>query len=203
MACSFDHTAAELVEIGRWFASRGWAPAGAGNYSARLDDGTVAITVSGAHKGRLGASDIMRVDLDGGALDGKTPSAETLLHLQVYRVRPRTNAVLHTHSVPAVSLLRRLPGHSLRLAGYELLKAYPGVETHTARVDLPIVDNDQDMAALAAVLETTLGSLACPAYLIRDHGLYGWGATVDEASRVIEATEHLLECELAILGSAA
>jgi methylthioribulose-1-phosphate dehydratase len=35
-----------------------------------------------------------------------------------------------------------------------------------------------------------------PAYLIRGHGLYGWGATMAEARRVVEATEFMISCEL-------
>jgi len=34
------------------------------------------------------------------------------------------------------------------------------------------------------------------AYLIEGHGLYTWGATVDDAVRHIEALEFMLECEL-------
>ena len=34
------------------------------------------------------------------------------------------------------------------------------------------------------------------AYLIRGHGLYAWGATVDQARHRVEALEFLFECEL-------
>ena len=36
-----------------------------------------------------------------------------------------------------------------------------------------------------------------PAYLIRGHGLYGWGRDIAEAERVIEAAEWLAACEVA------
>ena len=42
---TFEEAAEGLVAIGRAFDARGWAPATSGNYSARLDDGRVAITV--------------------------------------------------------------------------------------------------------------------------------------------------------------
>ena len=41
-------------------------------------DGGIAITVSGAHKGRLSPEQVMRVSAGGAALDGRKPSAETL-----------------------------------------------------------------------------------------------------------------------------
>ena len=85
----------------------------------------------------------------------------------------------------------------LSLQGYELQKAFPGVADHRAAVSLPLVDNSQDMEALAAHVDRRLiADAAAPAYLIRGHGLYGWGRDIDEAERVVEACEVLLACEL-------
>jgi methylthioribulose-1-phosphate dehydratase len=198
MTVSFEQAAREIVEAGRWLDSRGWAPAGAGNYSMRLDDGAFGVTVSGTHKGRIGPADVMRVDAEGQSMDGRRPSAEVLLHMQIYRLRPAANAVLHTHSAKGTVLTRRLAGDALRLSGYEVMKAFPGVDGHDGTVALPVVDNDQDMVRLAGVVQARLEP-ATPAYLIRGHGLYGWGASMDEASRVVEAAEFLLECELETL----
>src|SRR6478735_1145910 len=93
-------TAAQaLAEIGRAFHLRGWAPATSGNYSARLDDGRIAITVSGAHKGRLTADDIMVLESG----DPRRPSAETALHLAIYRAFPEAGSVLHSHAAVSVA----------------------------------------------------------------------------------------------------
>src|SRR5687767_12371628 len=101
---------APIVAAGRLFHSRGWVPATAGNFSVRLDAKSVAVTVSGRHKGELGTGDFMRVDLHGKSLDkGKRSSAETLLHCQLYRHAPAIGAVLHTHS-PASTVLSRRHG---------------------------------------------------------------------------------------------
>jgi methylthioribulose-1-phosphate dehydratase len=35
--------------------------------------------------------------------------------------------------------------------------------------------------------------------LLRGHGVYAWGATVEEAERVVEALELLMSCELETL----
>ncbi|MEI9926597.1 MAG: class II aldolase/adducin family protein [Sphingomonas sp.] len=93
----FEDAAIALVETGRRIDARGWAPATAGNYSARLDDGSFAVTVSGRHKGRLSPADIMRVDAQGNPLTRGRPSAETALHLALYRAFPAAGAVLHGH----------------------------------------------------------------------------------------------------------
>jgi methylthioribulose-1-phosphate dehydratase len=187
-----------LIEVGAAFHARGWVPATSGNLSARLDDGSIAITASGRHKGRLGEADIMRVDAQGGALDGGKPSAETPLHLQLYALYPDVGAVLHTHSPGGVALSRAFP--RLRewvIEGHELIKALPGQTTHAARIVIPIVDNNQDMRALATAIAPALSIAPTPpAYLIRGHGLYAWGADVSEAERVVEALEWLFAADL-------
>lgn len=193
---SFDQARAGIVDIGRWMDSRGWAPATAGNYSMRLDDGSFAMTVSGVHKGRLTDDDVMRVDSAAGSLDGKRPSAEALLHVQLYRLFPQAGAVLHGHSPGAVALSRVL-GDRWTIGGHELLKVIPGLSTHDIEIEIPIVDNSQDMAAIERAIESRLLALTSPhAYLIRGHGLYAWGRSLAEAQRVVEGVEWLVEAEI-------
>jgi methylthioribulose-1-phosphate dehydratase len=203
----FNNAAKVLVEAGRRLDARGLAPATAGNYSQRLDDGTLAITVSGAHKGRLGLAEIMRVSAQGEPLDGKKPSAETLLHCLVYEVDPGAGAVLHTHSVAGTVLSRALDGDAMIFDGYEVAKIYPGVSTHDVRIVMPLVDNSQDMPALAAQLRPILAAQnpILPAFCIRGHGLYAWGPTLDQAEHVVEASEFLIACaweEMKLKGAA-
>ncbi|MCW8085790.1 methylthioribulose 1-phosphate dehydratase [Sabulicella glaciei] len=183
---------------GRRMDARGWVPATAGNISLRLADGRVAITRSGFHKGFIPEDGVMAVDLDGRPEDAALrPSAETGLHCGVFRRFPEVRAVLHGHSVPATTL-SRLAGDGLTLAGYELLKAFPGLPTHEAAVRLPVLDNDQDIARLQARVEHAwgAGAAAIPGYLIRGHGVYVWGADMPGALLRLEALEFMLACEL-------
>lgn len=197
MTANLDHAASQLVETGRRFDARGWAMAGSGNYSARLADGTFAITVSGRHKGRLTADDIMRVDAAGRSLDARRPSAETPLHVLVYRLRPEAQAVLHTHSVSAVTLGRLGGGEAVRLRGYEMLKALPGFDSHEDEAVLPVFDNDQDMPRLADRVETVLREAPrTPGFLLRGHGLYAWAGSIEQAVCAVESVEHMIACEL-------
>lgn len=193
---TYEQARVGIVEIGRWMDSRGWAPATAGNYSMRLDDGAFAMTVSGVHKGRLTDDDVMRVDSAAGSLDGKRPSAEALLHVQLYRLFPQAGAVLHGHSPGAVALSRVL-GDGWTIVGHELLKVIPGLTTHDIEIEIPIVDNSQDMAVIERAIEPRLLALTSPhAYLIRGHGLYAWGRSLAEAQRVVEGVEWLVEAEI-------
>jgi methylthioribulose-1-phosphate dehydratase len=190
---------AAIVAVGRWLDRKGWAPATAGNYSMRLDDGSFAVTVSGKHKGRLTPDDVMRVDREGNALDAKKPSAETELHLDLYARFPECGAVLHSHSPEAVGLSRAFAdADGYPLAGHEMLKVLPGIATHDVSIVLPIVANSQDMAdIIAAVAPALRVPAAIPAYLIRGHGLYGWGHDMAAAERVIEGLEWMIAAELA------
>ena len=197
VASIFAEAAEAIIAVGRAFDARGWAPATSGNYSVRLNDGSFAVTVSGWHKGRLTPDGVMRVDAAGASLDGKRPSAETALHLSLYRRFPEVGAVLHSHSPQAVALSRALGGN-WTIRGHELAKAFPGMTTHDAEIAVPIVENSQDMAEIEAAIAPYLAEeMPPPAYLIRGHGLYGWGRDIAEAERVIEAAEWLAACEVA------
>lgn len=194
----FDTAASHICEAGRLLDAKGMAPASSGNYSMRLNDGAFAVTVSGNHKGRLHIQDVMRVDAEGKALEEKKPSAETLLHTQIYKHYPDANAILHVHSTAGVVLTRLMHG-DIMLAGYEMLKAFPGVETHAVKVRLRAVDNTQDMPALANTLEEFIADLPVPAYMIRDHGFYVWGKDMEACFNMCEAVDHMLNAEVEIL----
>ena len=193
---SFEDAAEALIDVGRYTDQRGWVPATSGNFSVRLDDGSIAITVSGAHKGRLGRGDIMRLDESGRPREDKRPSAETLLHVQLYRRDPAIACVLHTHSVNA-TVLSRLADGDLLIEQMEVLKAFPGIGTHRTRVAVPVFANDQDMERLSREIAVRLDEgLDAPAYLIAGHGLYTWGDSVPAALRHLEALEFLFQCEI-------
>ncbi len=192
---------AALIEAGRDLHARGWVPATSGNFSARLNAAEIALTVSGRHKGKLDATGIMRVDLDGKAVgNDQRPSAETLLHTQLYRRYPDVGVVLHVHSANATLISRavqRAGQQDLVLAGYELLKAFPGCKTHATSMRVPVFDNEQDIPRLAAKVDAWLDANdPIYGYLIVGHGLYAWGHDMAETLRHLEAFDFLFDCEL-------
>jgi methylthioribulose-1-phosphate dehydratase len=197
---AFLDAAQQLVDAGRFIDSKGWVPATSGNFSARLSDGTIAITVSGKHKGRLVIDDIMLIDADANSLDGKKPSAETVLHTSLYKRFPAIHSVLHPHS-PSATLISRLYASEVVLEEYELLKALSGIDTHESRVVIPVFANDQNIPRLAEQVERYLDKHEiCYAYIIAGHGLYTWGSSVQETLRHLEALDFLFECELRLHG---
>jgi methylthioribulose-1-phosphate dehydratase len=197
MSPEFQQRAAELIDAGRLLYSMGMVPATSGNFSARLKDDTLAITVSGRHKGHLTPADIMLADATGRSLDGNRPSAETLLHVQIYHRFPEACCILHPHSVNA-TLLSLLADADIELRDYEILKAFPGIDTHECKITVPVFANDQDISRLATVVATRMADTneVFHGYLIRGHGFYTWGNSVKDALRHVEAFEFLFDCEM-------
>lgn len=190
----------ELIAAGRWMSQRGFLPATSGNLSCRLTLTQVAITASGGDKGALREEDILVADI--AVAPPARASAETPLHLQLYRDRSECGAVLHGHSVVSTLLSQvRADQDAILLSGYELLKAFAGIRSHDANVEVPVIANSQDVDGLAAQVSARLrqhrpGAQPAPCYLLVGHGFYAWGNTLDDARRHVEALDFLLTCEL-------
>jgi len=198
----FKMAAEQLVQTARWASRMGWAPATSTNYSMRLPDDAApaycAITSSRVDKGTIEAEHILAVDQHGRPInsDGLEPSAETPLHLLLYRTM-KAGAVLHTHSLPAalLSQLARDEGQVL-FSGWELLKGLSDIDTHEVEISLPVFPNSQDMKALSTRVERSLSTeRSCYGFLLAGHGLYAWGKDVHEAKRHLEVFEYLLQCQ--------
>ena len=174
-------------------------PATSGNFSVRdAATGSIFISPSGLDKGLITPADLLELDAQGHVLsgDGK-PSAETGLHVVIYRDRPEAHAIAHVHTIWNTLLSARCEsaGH-VEIAGYELLKALSGVETRTHRERVPVIANSQDYHMLARELEEALGGHSdAHGVLLSAHGLYTWGTSVAEARRHLEALEFLFEVE--------
>lgn len=203
MFSAFPRVIDDIIETGRWLDCRGWVPATGGNFSYRIDDAQILMTVSGRHKGELVPDDIMRVDYMGQSLDGKKPSAETLLHTGLYKIHPNINAILHIHPRSCVVYSMQHDADHVVLSGYELLKAFPNVGTHEAHVSIPIFDNTQDMMALQIKIDAWYkkhpGTI--PVYLVRGHGLTVGAKDIKTARYMAEATEELFAYECTLGGN--
>ena len=198
MAEDFDQVAQQLVSVAHKLYVRGWLLGTSGNLSAVIDSEPLklAITPSGADKGALHAEQILLIDEDAKRLSPHPakPSDESLLHVTVVQAR-EAGAVIHTHSVWATILSDMYSQQgAVEIEGYEMLKGLQGVKTHLHRESIPIVDNSQDMKALAVTIREVLAKYpSAHAVLLRRHGLYTWGRDVSEAQRHAEILEFLLE----------
>ncbi|KEO82103.1 methylthioribulose 1-phosphate dehydratase [Tumebacillus flagellatus] len=201
-------TVVELVDAAKNFAEKGWFPATSGNLSVKLSGEPLAfaVTASGKDKENLTVHDFLVVDADSKALEPTSlkPSAETLIHAEVYKRVPNAGACLHVHTQynNLISDLMFERGR-VRIQGLELIKAL-NIWEENAAIEIPIVENWADIPKLAAEIGDVLDPRV-PAVLIRNHGITAWGENVFAAKRHLEAFEwmfHNLFLKLTLQGNA-
>jgi methylthioribulose-1-phosphate dehydratase len=195
----FAILAKDLAASGKEFYRRGWVLGTSGNFSALIEREPlrVCITASGNDKGALAAeTHFLEIDERAAVLRGNgKPSAETLLHLATYKLKPEAGAILHTHSVWGTILSDvYFSKGAIEIEGYEMLKGLAGVTTHEHQEFLPIVENSQNYDELSRTIEQVLiEQPAAHGVYLRRHGLYTWGKDISEAKRHIEIYEFLFE----------
>ena len=198
MSESFAQIASSLASIARGFHARGWVIGTSGNLSAVVNREPLhlAMSPSGVDKGELSAEQILMIDEHARVLSDHQarPSDESPLHIRIVKERGAA-AVFHTHSIWNTILSDlHAPDGGLAIEGYEMLKGLEGVRTHEHREWLPIIENSQDMSALADSIGDTLRQHQdAHAFLLRRHGLYSWGNDLAQARRHVEILEFLLE----------
>jgi methylthioribulose-1-phosphate dehydratase len=197
MTQDVTEVAAGLAAVAQGFYARGWLLGTSGNLSAvvQREPLRIAMSPSGVDKGELRAEQVLSIDENARVVgQGGKPSDESLLHLRIVKERG-AGAVLHTHSVwnTILSDVYAADG-GIKIEGYEMLKGLQGVRTHEHAEWLPIVENSQDMTALADTIGETLSKHKdAHGFLLRRHGLYSWGDNLAQAKRHIEILEFLLE----------
>ncbi|CDL81678.1 aldolase [Xenorhabdus szentirmaii] len=99
---------AELVDRAYSMFERGYSSGGAGNISARLEDGSFIITPTNSSFGDLEADSLSKLDAKGNWVSGDKPTKEVAMHLAMYRNRPTCHAIVHLHS-PWLTALSCMP----------------------------------------------------------------------------------------------
>ncbi len=92
-----------LCRLGASLYTRGLTHGSTGNLSVRTDQGFL-LTPTGASLGALDPARLSVLDALGTHVGGDAPTKEALLHLAMYRERPRDHAVVHLHSTHSVAV---------------------------------------------------------------------------------------------------
>ena len=203
---------AELIKVSKNFYSRGWMLGTSGNLSILIQEEPLEflITASGNDKGELTEEDFLVVNQDGHCIEKETrsdeivsgcrgvgvsglekkPSAETLLHSTLYK---NTNAktVYHVHTTNSTLLSMQNAEGKIEFSDLEMLKGL-GFKTHDIKVQIPVIENSQDMKYLSEILPSYLNE-EVPCFLLKGHGIYTWGKTPEETKRHVEILEFLFE----------
>ncbi|RAL21741.1 methylthioribulose 1-phosphate dehydratase [Lujinxingia litoralis] len=196
---SRDAAAQAMLAAARDFYRFGWLHGTSGNLSARLSSQEALITASGRSKGSLTPDDFLTVDPDGQPThkDAPRPSAETGVHMAIYRALPEVGAIYHVHHLHAALCGKRdfKQGYTY-IADVEMIKGL-GLWEPDASARIPIVENHHDLKELAQTVADFLDSddfsPKIPGINLRNHGVYAWGKTPEEARRHIETFGYLFE----------
>jgi ribulose-5-phosphate 4-epimerase/fuculose-1-phosphate aldolase len=170
-----------LCALGRSLFERGLTHGSTGNLSVRCGDGFL-LTPTGVSLGALDPARLARLDASGRHVDGDAPTKETLVHLAMYRERPRDAAVVHLHSTYSVAVSV--------LDGVDAEDVLPPLTAYYAlRVGrLPLVPY---FAPGDAALADAVGRYAAThhAMLLANHGPVVSGATLHAAADAVEELE--------------
>ncbi len=169
-----------IVDIGRRLWQRGYVAANDGNISVRLEDDRLLTTPTGVSKEFMTADMLIVVDGRGNPIQAeRRPSSELKMHLEVYRLRPEVNAVVHAHppiatafSVAGVELDKCILPESVLTMGAVPTVPYATPSTEEVPEGLrPFIPN-------------------CDAVLLANHGAMTWAGALEEAYFRMETLEH-------------
>lgn len=188
----YNQVRTQIRDFGRRLLEQGLTTGSGGNLSQALrEQNLMAISPSGIDYDAIACQDVSLVDFSGKLIDGRQPSSEWQLHLEVYRKRPEIQAVVHSHSRFATTLAvlhRPLPACHY-LIGY--------AATSEIRVAPYATFGTWE---LAEVTVSALGSDNC--VLMANHGLLAVGTSLEKAFATALHCEEVAEiyCRAKALG---
>jgi ribulose-5-phosphate 4-epimerase/fuculose-1-phosphate aldolase len=141
-----------------------------GHCSVRRDANSFYINSGASMRSCLTVDDIVAVDLDGRPVDGGNvrPPLEFPIHAEVYRARPKVNAVFHTHPQWSTYLTMTDTPQKVVYAQASLLGDMPVMNS-------PMSVNTREMGEKMAA---ALGDK--PVVLLKAHGAVATGADILE-----------------------
>lgn len=190
----------KLAQLVRIMNLQGHNPATSGNYSLRskTTPDIALVSESGIDKSKFTEENFLPVFYKTRQLHAdyshRKSSDETDIHLTIYQVT-NANCVLHSHMLDALLFADLFAGKPYAtISQLELLKGFKGIKTHELDIHIPLFENTQDIAGLAEIIKPSI--LAQPnsyGLLLRGHGIYVWGDSVEEAKRHLEVFQYIFK----------
>ncbi len=176
----------EIVQFGRLLHENCFVAATDGNLSVRLDETRLLVTPTCISKGRMRASDMVIVDMDGKRLAGKRRvSSEIGMHLLIYRMRPDVNGIVHAHPPTATGFAA---------SGYDLNRPLV-CEVVVGLGSIPLARyGTPGTPELTDALEPLIPNH--DAILMANHGVVTFGSSVESAYMKMETVEHFAKIAL-------
>jgi L-ribulose-5-phosphate 4-epimerase len=179
----FDQLKQQVYECNMALPKHGLVIFSFGNASAIDRDANVmAIKPSGVDYDVLQPDDIVVLDLDGNAIEGKlNPSSDTKTHLVLYRNFPTIGGVVHTHATYSVAWAQAaMPIPILGTTHADHLHTdIPGTDFMSDEM----IKGDYEIETGNQILKTfkNLSYEEIEMVLVAGHGPFTWGTTVEKA----------------------
>lgn len=183
-----------IIDAARSLYSRGLTHRSTGNISVRVGE-NILITPTGSSLGSVTAEELSVIDHAGRHVEGERPSKEAFLHAAIFRARPQSQAVVHTHSTysAAVSCLADVdPANAL-----PALTAYFAMRVGTLPLLPYYAPGDTGLEASAEQM-----SAGHSALLLRNHGPVTAGPSLSAAMDALEELEETAKVFLLLRGMA-
>ena len=162
-----------------------------GNVSARdFETGLIVIKPSGVPYETMTAEDMVVVDIDGKVVEGKfRPSIDLPTHLYLYIEYPSIGGVVHTHSTYATSYAQA--GKEIVAYGTTHADVFYGNIPCTRDLTKEEIDGEYEWNTGKVIVESIKDVEAIPAMLVKNHGIFTWGNTVQKAVEVAVTLEEV------------
>ena len=154
--------------------------------------GLIAIKPSGVSYATLRERDIVVLDLEGQVQVGDAkPSTDMPTHVALYRAFPGIGGVVHTHSTWATSWAQA--EREIPLLGTTHADLSPHPVPLTRRLTEAEIDSGYEAATGKVIVEAVaeLGPDELPCVLVRQHGAFCWGPTLERAVESAVALEQV------------
>jgi L-ribulose-5-phosphate 4-epimerase len=188
--CQIDQYPHEqIIEISKELYFQGLLTSTGGNLSVRSKEhGTIWITPSQIHKGKLDQNVMVCIDLDGNKVDNTAlqPSSEKFIHTEIYKTFEDIQAVIHAHApYSTILVLSGLPFLPLCIeaAFIEELPRIPFIMPGTLELAKAVVE------AMNPHKIHTEKSIWNPAVLLQNHGIVVAATNLRIAADILEIIE--------------
>jgi len=169
----------EIIKVGNRLYVQGLAVAKSGNISTRIDGQHILITASQTYLGNLKPEDIVKVNLDTLAFEGRVnPSSELPLHTLIYKNFPE-KVVIHSHA-PLINGYFAVT-NSIKMLTFET-KFYLG--------NVPVIP--QDTPTVTKPQEVIEALKTNNIVVLKNHGVIAKSDTFSEAMALTESLEEAI-----------
>ena len=152
-----------------------------GNVSAKDEQtGLVVIKPSGISYETMKVEDMVVVDAEGNTVEGNyRPSSDLPTHLYLYKSYPSLGGIVHTHSTYATAFAQS--GREIPAYGTTHADAFYGSVPCARELTDAEISGAYEWNTGKVIAETVTDVDAIPAILVKNHGVFTWGNTLEKA----------------------